>query len=110
MTGMNNLSLFFAGLILIVFAGLFHVYRYGMSKASVLPPPPKAALQEQKPKAIAEQPKQISETKKLPETGGDDKKDAPKLAPQPTPQVKTGSVGQDLGKDSAVGTADLKKP
>jgi len=34
------------------------------------PPPPKAALQEQKPKAIAEQPKQISETKKLPETGG----------------------------------------
>ncbi|MFM7796567.1 MAG: cytochrome b N-terminal domain-containing protein, partial [Candidatus Nitrosotenuis sp.] len=39
-TGMNNLSLFFTGLILIVFAGMFHVYRYGLSEAKRPPPPP----------------------------------------------------------------------
>ena len=110
LSGMNNLSLFYAGLILIVFAGLFHVYRYGMNQASVPPPPPKTPLQEQKPKALEEQPQQISETKKLPETGDDGKKDSPKQASQPTPQVKTGTVGQDLANDSAIGTADLKKP
>jgi ubiquinol-cytochrome c reductase cytochrome b subunit len=39
-TGLNNLSLFFTGLILIVFAGLFHVYRYALSEAKRPPPPP----------------------------------------------------------------------
>ncbi len=39
-TGLNNLSLFFTGLILIVFAGLFHVYRYALSEAKKAPPPP----------------------------------------------------------------------
>ena len=67
-------------------------------------------MADQKPKALVEEAPQISETKKLPEPGGDGKKDAPKQAPQPTPQVKTGSVEQDLGKDSSVGTGDLKKP
>lgn len=42
-TGLNNLSLFFTGLILIVFAGLFHVYRYAMSEAKKPPPPPPVA-------------------------------------------------------------------
>lgn len=42
-TGFNNLSLFFTGLILIVFAGMFHVYRYALSEAKRPPPPPKAA-------------------------------------------------------------------
>ena len=40
LTGMKNFSLFLAGLILFVFAGMFHVYRYGMSKANEPPPPP----------------------------------------------------------------------
>lgn len=39
LTGMNNISLFFIGLILIVFAGFFHVYRYGMSQEKAAPPP-----------------------------------------------------------------------
>ena len=37
---MKNVSLFFAGLILIVFAGMFHIYRYGMSESKKIPPPP----------------------------------------------------------------------
>ena len=44
LSGMNNMSLFFAGLILIVFAGLFHVYRYAMGQAKTAPPPPGAKL------------------------------------------------------------------
>lgn len=39
-TGLNNLSLFLTGLILIVFAGMFHVYRYALSEAKRPPPPP----------------------------------------------------------------------
>ena len=38
---MNNLSLFFVGLILIVFAGFFHVYRYSSTRQKIPPPPPK---------------------------------------------------------------------
>jgi ubiquinol-cytochrome c reductase cytochrome b subunit len=60
LTGLNNLSLFFVGLILIVFAGLFHVYRYGMNKANE-PPPPPTPIPEQKPKALADQAVSVKE-------------------------------------------------
>ncbi|CDI06303.1 MAG: cytochrome b N-terminal domain-containing protein [Candidatus Nitrosotenuis sp.] len=65
-TGLNNLSLFFTGLILIVFAGLFHVYRYALSEAKRPPPPPPAQTQE--PQIEAPQPSEIKqeETKELP--------------------------------------------
>lgn len=69
-TGLNNLSLFFTGLILIVFAGLFHVYRYAMSEAKRPPPPP--PVQESIPEAIAEAaPAPVEAAKELPD-------DAPK--------------------------------
>ena len=109
LTGMNNLSLFFAGLILIVFAGLFHVYRYGMSKATEIPPPPLAALPELKPKAISED-ATISETKALPESTGGDKKELPKAPQETPPQIKTDSLGPDVKKETSVGTTDLNKP
>jgi len=109
LTGMNNLSLFFAGLILIVFAGLFHVYRYGMSKATEIPPPPRAALPELKPKAISED-ATISETKALPESIGGDKKELPKAPQETPPQIKTDSLEPDMKKETSVGTTDLNKP
>jgi ubiquinol-cytochrome c reductase cytochrome b subunit len=62
-TGLNNLSLFFTGLILIVFAGLFHVYRYAMSEAKKPPPPPpkaEPALEQVHTKEVkAETPKEL---------------------------------------------------
>jgi len=109
LSGMNNLSLFFAGLILIVFAGLFHVYRYGMSKATEIPPPPLSALPELKPKAISED-ATISETKALPESIGGDKKELPKAPQETPPQIKTDSLGPDMKKETSVGTTDLNKP
>lgn len=54
-TGLNNLSLFFTGLILIVFAGLFHVYRYAMSEAKRPPPPPPMSEPEAEPELGQEQ-------------------------------------------------------
>src|SRR5574338_44508 len=60
-TGLNNLSLFFTGLVLIVFAGLFHVYRYALSEAKRPPPPPPVPEPElEKPhKVKAETPKEL---------------------------------------------------
>ncbi len=66
LTGLNNLSLFFVGLVLIVFAGFFHVYRYGMNQANEPPPPPKDPIPEEKPKALAKQPEE-SQIKELPD-------------------------------------------
>ena len=108
---MNNLSLFFVGLILLVFAGLFHVYRYGMSEANKPPPPPQAAIPEEKPKALAEQPPQ-AETKELPGPSSDsgDAKEPPKEVPSETPQIKADSVPPNLNAETNLGTSDLKKP
>ncbi len=60
LTGLNNLSLFFTGLILLVFAGLFHVYRYALSEAKRPPPPPPVHATEPHAKEVkAEAPKEL---------------------------------------------------
>ena len=56
LSGFDNLSLFWAGFMLFVFAGFFHLYRYGLSKSKEVPPPPPVIIDE-KPKAIEETPK-----------------------------------------------------
>jgi ubiquinol-cytochrome c reductase cytochrome b subunit len=62
-TGLNNLSLFFTGLVLIVFAGMFHVYRYALSEAKRPPPPP--PVPEPQLEHAVETPKELpKETKK----------------------------------------------
>lgn len=74
-TGLNNLSLFFTGLILIVFAGMFHVYRYALSEAKKPPPPPPVPAQE--PAISHTKASEIpSKTKELPKEA-------------PTPQAQT---------------------
>ncbi|RDJ31686.1 MAG: cytochrome bc complex cytochrome b subunit [Crenarchaeota archaeon] len=106
-SGMNNLSLFFVGLILIVFAAFFHVYRYGLNEAKKAPPAPPSIMTEERPKAITEESQ--PETPKLPEGSPslDDKKEPPK-AEVATPQVKA-DVGINNEKDTTLGTSDLKK-
>ena len=79
LTGMNNLSLFFVGLILIIFAGLFHVYRYGMNEANN-PPPPPTPIPKEKAKALEDQ---ATSVKELPDASAEKKlaepaKEAPK--------------------------------
>src|SRR3972149_1607119 len=50
LAGINNFSLFLTGLILLVFAGMFHIYRYGMNETKKIPtPPPQIAKETTKP-------------------------------------------------------------
>ena len=70
LTGMNNLSLFFVGLILIVFAAFFHVYRYSLNQSKKMPPPPPKIAREQRPKAIAKKQPELPPAKSVPEKQG----------------------------------------
>ena len=93
------------------FAGFFHIYRYSLSQASVVPPPPLVPLSDERPKALGEEPKP-SETPQLPEgKPAVEEKEPPKKVPQesPTPQIKADS-GLDLNKDPEIGTSEIKKP
>jgi len=70
LSGLNNLSLFFTGIILMVFAGIFHIYRYAMSESKKPPPPPPTP---ERP-AVAHA--------KVPEVAKEPQKELPKEAPK----------------------------
>ena len=59
------MSLFFVGIILLVFAAFFHLYRYALSEEKNVPPPPPIPVQEEQPKLPAAD--VSSEPSKLPE-------------------------------------------
>jgi ubiquinol-cytochrome c reductase cytochrome b subunit len=109
LTGMKNISLFFIGIILIVFAGFFHVYRYGLNQAKNTPPPPPVPIHEDKPKELTES--QIPSTAKLPEgqSSIDNKKETKEIAQQiPAPKIQADlGVGANITSD--IGSSDLKK-
>lgn len=67
LSGMKNVSLFLVGMIMITFAGFFHLYRYGVNESKKVPPPP--------PAPPAEIPQSVPE--KLPEK-----------APEPLPEAQ----------------------
>ena len=107
LTGMKNISLFFIGIILIVFAGFFHVYRYGLNQAKNAPPPP-IPIHEDKPKELAELP--VPNIGKIPDSqsssGG--KKETKEIAQQiTTPKVQADLIGANMVSD--VGSSDMKK-
>ncbi len=93
LAGMNNFSLFLTGLILLVFAGLFHVYRYGMNEAKKIPtPPPQIAKEIPKPIGVTP-----AVTAKLAE-----KESTPKVtAKENMPEIK--SVSTTERKESTAG-------
>ena len=103
LTGMKNVSLFFVGLILIVFAGFFHIYRYGMSEAKNAPPPPPIPIPEEKPKAI---PQSSKEQSKLQESGKST--DKPKeIAPEVSVPKKQSDTS--VSASSNVGASNQNK-
>lgn len=102
LTGMNNISLFFVGLILIVFGAFFHIYRYGLNKASEAPPPPPVLIPDERPK-LAE-PELSEEQSQLPEPGAakaTEQKEAP-------PEIPAPKVQADAGRSADAGTSDPK--
>ncbi len=109
LTGMKNISLFFIGIILIVFAGFFHLYRYALNQAKNIPPPPPVPIHEDKPKELAESP--VPNTAKLPDQSfGTVTKEPKEIAQQiPAPKVQA-DLGVGANKISDFGSSDLKKP
>jgi len=106
LTGMKNISLFLTGLILIVFAGLFHVYRYGMNEAKKpIPPPP--SIPKQKPKEIEEKP---TTSGMLPSKTSSEDTTAKIQQETVTPQIKADSLNFEIDKERTIGTSDLSKP
>jgi ubiquinol-cytochrome c reductase cytochrome b subunit len=126
LSGMNNMSLFFAGLILIVFAGMFHVYRYAMGQAKPVPPPPSGAK-------IRVTKSMIGSHKELPTDTNETSSNNPenveakeeligkiedkiKTTENPNgpqsdaPEIKANTADLDLKKDTNSGMSDLKKP
>jgi ubiquinol-cytochrome c reductase cytochrome b subunit len=119
-TGMKNMGLFLAGLILIVFAGMFHVYRYSMAQSQVAPPPP-GIKRNISSKAISD-----TSVKELPTKDPDDgseknlqekesfvkeleKKDVDVPEPQ-APEIQSNKADITTEKDPNIGVSDLKKP
>ena len=102
---MKNISLFLTGLVLIVFAGLFHVYRYGMNEAKKpIPPPP--SLSRQKPKAIEEK---LTTSGMLPPKTSSEDTTAKIQQETVTPQIKADSLNFEIDKERTIGTSDLTK-
>jgi len=126
LSGMNNMSLFFAGLILIVFAGMFHVYRYAMGQAKTAPPPPGAKLKATK--SMIGTHKELSDGGETSSGGSAANVEAkeeligkieekikttenPNATASPdAPEIKANSADLDLKKDTDLGMSDLKKP
>ena len=86
--GMKNFSLFIVGIITLVFAGMFHLYRHGRTMAKAPPPKPAAPPATQRPVPARPPPKPIPSAA----TGGAEKP----LAPPPVHQA-TGSQVADVG-------------
>ena len=98
LAGMNNFSLFLTGLILLVFAGMFHIYRYGLSEAKKIPtPPPQIAKEVTKPIGLGPH----ATGAKLPEKETSPNVTAPK---ETTPEIKT-----TVTKEPTTVNSDLKK-
>jgi len=108
LTGMKNMSLFFVGLILLVFAAFFHVYRYGLSEQKNAPPPPPVPVVEEKPKLT--EPEVSTESSKLPE--GDavpEEKLEPKELAQEVPTPKTqADLGVNADNNPNLGSDNLE--
>lgn len=106
LTGMKNMSLFFVGLIMLTFAGFFHVYRYSMSEAKKAPAPPPMPEPEDPATPLDQQP-QIPEKSSIPESTAGEKM-PPAVEKEIPAQVKA-DLGFDNQKDFVVGGSDQRK-
>ncbi|MDE1766210.1 MAG: cytochrome bc complex cytochrome b subunit [Thaumarchaeota archaeon] len=99
LAGMKNISLFLVGLGLMVFAGLFHLYRHGLNEAKKTPAPPPQQTEPAKP---LEGPESLG---KVPP-----KEDVGKLTPpkpqEAAPEIK--AVGMENLNNPTIGKFDLK--
>ena len=101
------MSLFLVGIILLVFAAFFHLYRYALSEEKKAPPPPPIPVQEDQPKLPESD--VSSETSKLPkDTEPEGKQEQKELAPEvPIPKTQA-DLGIDKDNNPNLGSDDLE--
>jgi ubiquinol-cytochrome c reductase cytochrome b subunit len=114
LTGMKNISLFLIGIILLVFAAFFHIYRYALSQQKNAPPPAPVRIVEDFP--------ELPESEVTPEITADSTNDASKLSDdgteekpkELTPTVPTPTTKADLNigtnNNPNLDSQDLTKP
>ena len=110
---MKNVSLFLIGIVLLVFAAFFHIYRYALSQQKNAPPPAPVRIEEDLPELTeSESSSEViadssTETSKLPDATSEEKPQ--QLAPTvPTPTTK---ADLDAGTNTTtLGSQDLTKP
>jgi ubiquinol-cytochrome c reductase cytochrome b subunit len=118
LTGMKNVSLFLVGIILLVFAAFFHIYRYALSQQKNAPPPapvrvvedlPELSESEVIPEITADS---SSETSKLPDDTSEEKPKelAPTVPSIPTPTTTKADLNVDTNNNTNLGSQDLTKP
>src|ERR687886_2390781 len=112
LNGMKNLSLFIIGIIMLVFAGMFHIYRHGRSMAKAPPPqarpsvPPTTA----KPSPLPPQPAATApSTTERPLSPPPIQKNTASQSPSQTSPSRQGSRGSPPGETKA-GNADSVLP
>jgi ubiquinol-cytochrome c reductase cytochrome b subunit len=109
--GMKNYSLFLIGIMMLVFAGMFHLYRYGKAQAKA--PPPKPTPPAPKPAQAPPKPAPAMPAEK-PLTAPPSPAPAAKPAPQPAqlPPQKAAATSPPPGsKTAAAGPeTDVKGP
>jgi ubiquinol-cytochrome c reductase cytochrome b subunit len=99
--GMKNYSLFIIGIMMLVFAGMFHLYRYGRTQAKAPPPKPTPTTPKAAPTAPKPAPVAPAQEKPLPTSPGQQpakpvEKPA-ELPPQKAASPPTGTKSAAIG-------------
>ena len=104
--GMKNFSLFLLGIMMLVFAGMFHLYRYGKAKAKA--PPPKPTPPAAKPAQAPPKPAPAAPATEKPLTAPPASAPAIKPAEQPArlPPQKSAATSPAGAKTAATTTGD----
>ena len=105
LSGMNNVNLWITGVILITFAGFFHLYRYANSQSKNIPKPPKLPTTKQ----LETSQKPPSKTDSIEKTT-EEKPSQGQIVESSTPEIKPTTAELDLDKEQNLGMSDLKKP
>lgn len=100
LSGMKNFNLFLTGVVLLVFAGTFHIYRYGMNEAKKIPTPP-PAIDKEIPKPIGVAPGSSAEKSKSPSATPEETK---RVVAEIKSMSATGTVNEIWSEDK------VKKP
>jgi ubiquinol-cytochrome c reductase cytochrome b subunit len=109
LNGMKNLSLFIIGIIMLVFAGMFHIYRHGRSLAKAPPPQAKPAIPPTtaKPSPLPPKPATPPSTAERPLSPPPVQKATAAQSSSQTPQSRSSGTSSVTGETKTTNTQNL---